>query len=203
MEHRSRSLATLTTIAFRNPPVGTWNEGCLTRDLDNPWAHGFLVCLCCSHTHLEERDVEPYTAIAAVVGVAILVIVIYSIKRHGETSRTQRGGSPPDVRFTCAKCSGLFPHTKRTVAAWKNGNRRIFCDDCHRKWLSAQPAGAKPARESTPVVSHAQSGTSSRQSARGHSTSRYAGGETRRGCLGATILCVVCPVALLLVVAYA
>ena len=146
---------------------------------------------------------ELYAAIAVVVGVALLFFVIANTKRRTDSSRYRAGDSPPGMRFTCARCSGLFVHTKRTVAAWKVGSRRIFCDDCHKKWRSAQPADTKPKRESAPSRSVAQPMTSSRHSVRSPAPSSYADTASRRGCLGISIICVALPLAVLVVVTFA
>jgi hypothetical protein len=162
--------------------------------------------------------VKTYAAIAGIVVVALLLFIVIAKMRGRHSPRSRRAATPTDVRFKCARCSELFPHTKRTVAAWTKGSRQLFCDDCHRKWRSAQPRRAKPERETTTVGWDTSPNTASRQSDPPPSrwsdpssrqpvplpaSSRYASTEPRQGCLGVSMLFLIVPMALVLVVTLA
>lgn len=47
---------------------------------------------------------------------------------------------PPEKDFLCAGCKSIFPHSKRTIAVWQKGFRKIYCDTCHGQWRASQPA---------------------------------------------------------------
>lgn len=46
---------------------------------------------------------------------------------------------PKEKNFTCARCERLAPHTPRTIEAWRQKKTEFFCDDCHARWLLANP----------------------------------------------------------------
>jgi hypothetical protein len=103
--------------------------------------------------------------------------------------------------FTCAGCSGQFAHTKRTVAAWEKGSRRVFCDACHKKWRNAQPPQTSSVRAnaSAPSRSSVERGKPGRVPGLAYSPEAKAPG----GCLGVVLLMLLIPVVVLALVANA
>ena len=91
-----------------------------------------------------------------------------------------RPAQPPRRTFTCARCSTTTPHTDRTIEAWRKGTKRLFCDTCHQRWLSAQP------RTNVPSPARAS-----------------AAGPSRSGCLGISLVLVLVPLALVAFAMYA
>jgi hypothetical protein len=91
-----------------------------------------------------------------------------------------RPKQPPQPTFTCARCSTTTRHSERTAEAWRTGVKRLFCDSCHRKWLSSQPQSTNSAR-----------------------ARRVSAGPARSGCLGISFVLVLVPIALVGFVMYA
>ena len=91
-----------------------------------------------------------------------------------------RPKQPPRSTFTCARCSTTTRYSDRTVEAWRNGAKRLYCDACHRKWLSAQPRTATGPADRVVLARPARS-----------------------GCLGASLVLVLLPLALVALVLYA
>jgi hypothetical protein len=91
-----------------------------------------------------------------------------------------RPKQPPRATFTCARCSTTTRHSQRTVEAWRAGAKRLFCDTCHRKWLTAQP-----------------------QNSNSVGGRRASAGPARSGCLGISLALVLVPIALVAFVVYA
>ncbi len=89
---------------------------------------------------------------------------------------------PPQRIFKCSRCSRVSPHSDRTVEAWRRGTKSLFCDSCHRLWLSAQPR-----QTDSPQLS----------------PSRAFGSSRNRGCLGVTLVLVAVPLAFLFMAIYA
>jgi hypothetical protein len=131
-------------------------------------------------------QVTPELLFAAVVAAAAFLIGVVYLRSR--TKRTRSVGlriadGPANLRFACAGCSGQFTHSRRTLTAWKKGNRQFFCNACHTKWRGSHtlrragggPPGAIQLR---------------RDSAR----------KSGAGCLGITILLVALPMALAYVV---
>ena len=139
------------------------------------------------------------TTVEIVVGAlaigAVLLGVLAWLRRTGGSSATKtvafRG--PTNMYFTCAGCSGEFTHTKRTVAAWENGSRRVFCDACHKKWRNARPAQTPTAQVHAATTSHANA-------VRGGELGRTlnpiysSDAKARGGCLGIVLLMLLLPV---------
>lgn len=50
-----------------------------------------------------------------------------------------RKKTPKEKVFTCARCKSIAEFDKRTIQAWSNGFDKIYCSDCHGKWLEAHP----------------------------------------------------------------
>ncbi|MFQ3229300.1 hypothetical protein [Reinekea sp.] len=46
---------------------------------------------------------------------------------------------PPTKAFRCAGCKKNEAYSKRTIEAWRNGYKRIYCQACHVKWLKNNP----------------------------------------------------------------
>jgi hypothetical protein len=90
-----------------------------------------------------------------------------------------RPKQPPRPTFTCARCSTTARHSERTAEAWRNGAKFLYCDACHRKWLSAQPQASRADRRAVPA------------------------GPARSGCLGASLALVLLPTALVALILYA
>lgn len=137
--------------------------------------------------------------VASVIGVMVVAFVLFVWRRRAASgaigkSRSFRG--PSAMQFTCARCSAQVTHTKRTVAAWEKGSRRIFCDACHKKWRSAQPLqeAAPRANASLAPRSPGSEGTSPRAS--GPAYAFGAGGP--RGCLGVVLVVLFVPAAVML-----
>src|SRR6266496_4267912 len=102
------------------------------------------------------------TAIAIVIGVVLLV---------GVGRLFFRPRRPPSSTFKCARCGVVARHIDRTETAWRGGAKRLFCDSCHRLWLSAQPARDPSA---SPLSSNAL--------------------RSNRGCLSAALILLLLPV---------
>lgn len=139
-------------------------------------------------------DTIALAAIALAIAVTLFGLVAWRRSRSRSTGRPAAFRGADHMRFTCAGCSGQFAHTKRTVAAWEKGSRRIFCDACHRKWLDARPPRLPSARADAVIPSYARSGR--------NRTDRVPGAirtspEARAsgGCLGVAILMILVPVA--------
>ena len=121
---------------------------------------------------------------SAIIGVAVLLLFVLVLRnksaRQSERVRPKGSGS---LRYACVKCKGQFIHSDRTIEVWKKGNRRTFCDACHKKWLASKPKITHPQSNSQqPVFRH-----SSVQSSRSSS-------PKTSGCLGVLILFAVVPV---------
>jgi hypothetical protein len=109
--------------------------------------------------------------------IAIIVVIVTLV---GIGSLFFRAKRPPSPTFKCARCGVVARHTDRTEQAWQGGAKRLFCDSCHRIWLSAQPA-----RNSAPPLSLRKPLSSN------------------RGCLSVTVILLVVPLAILVGVVYA
>ena len=90
-----------------------------------------------------------------------------------------RPKGPPTVSFKCARCGTVARHTKRTVEAWRRKANRLYCDACHRRWLETQPHQTVPTNFSAVT------------------------GGSRRGCLGALLVLLCIPIALVAFALYA
>ena len=134
--------------------------------------------------------------VAAVAGAVVLVLLLvawrFRSRRRGGAERSVARGLS-NMRFVCARCSGQFTHTKRTVAAWEKGSRKVFCDACHGKWRNAQP---QPQHSSHPANPNAAREYTAPQEASRTSLSSYRPRfESRSGCLGIIVFVVVVPIA--------
>lgn len=132
------------------------------------------------------------------VFVAVILLIAITMSGRKQTRTTTRPASrgPSSMQFVCAGCSQQFTHTKRTVAAWEKGTRRLFCNACHQKWRGSRPpqepqaSGSAGSRGQVPQPSASPARTSTKSSVRTH----YSSAESRSGCLGFAVLFVVLPV---------
>ena len=147
-----------------------------------------------------QLSAELATAIAALVAVAVGFVIW---RRHARRSSAAKGPSfrgPTSMHFTCAGCSVQFPHTKRTVAAWEKGSRRVFCDACHKKWRNARPPEVRSSRPAENTVHGPAVGSF----APARPAAAYSSNNTgRSGCLGVLLLLVLVPAVLFAVMANA
>jgi len=71
-------------------------------------------------------------AVAAVVFLAGILYLRARAKRTRSVGwKASRG--PGNLRFTCAGCSQQFTHSRRTLVAWRKGERKFLCKACHTK----------------------------------------------------------------------
>lgn len=138
--------------------------------------------------------------VVATVAVVVVLFVLLGRRRKvggAPTTRSRTFRGPPDMNFTCAGCSVQVTHTKRTVAAWEKGSRRIFCDACHKKWRNAQPPQEAPTRASstaTPRRALPSAGTTSRARAPAYASESKAS-KAPGGCLGVVLVMLLVPIA--------
>lgn len=151
------------------------------------------------------------------VGLIVLAVVVamgaarLSASKKRQFRKSDFSG-PQSVRFTCAKCSNQFNHTRRTIAAWEKGSRRIFCNGCHKKWIDSRPVrdgNLKSEDSSSPWYLDATPTRVEPREAhpveprfeprRRHESSYRSGGSGRSGCLGVVAASIV-PVACLFAV---
>jgi len=45
---------------------------------------------------------------------------------------------PPQKTFCCARCAAIEEHSHRTIAVWRAGKAKVFCDACHARSLEKQ-----------------------------------------------------------------
>jgi hypothetical protein len=74
--------------------------------------------------------VQPEWIVGGIVAAVVLVGLIFQLLPKRK---------PPSVAFTCARCHKTARHNNRTEQAWRNGNQKLFCDECHRLWLQSRP----------------------------------------------------------------
>ena len=138
--------------------------------------------------------------VAGVVGIVALVIGFLFWRRnagHSPGAKTRSFRGPTNMHFTCAACSGQFVHTKRTVAAWEKGSRRVFCDACHKKWRTAQPPLAPPPRADI-ATSNRAIGTRAVPVQAANARYSYEA-KAPGGCLGVVLLLLLIPVTIFVV----
>jgi hypothetical protein len=76
-------------------------------------------------------------------------------------------------------------HSNRTINAWENGTRRIFCDECHKVWRQSRPSNSTG--HSVPR------GNSANVNRHGNAAYRSIQGAGRSGCLGVFVVLVFLP----------
>jgi hypothetical protein len=114
------------------------------------------------------------------MSLTIIAIIAAIVTLVGIGSLFFRAKRPPSPTFKCARCGVVARHTDRTEQAWRSGAKRLFCDSCHRIWLSAQPArnSAPPSSLLRPL-------------------------SANRGCLNVTVIVLIVPLVILVGVVYA
>ena len=50
-----------------------------------------------------------------------------------------RQKKPHETHFSCARCHKRAEHDRRTIRAWNNGMRKLYCQTCHLQWLKTRP----------------------------------------------------------------
>jgi hypothetical protein len=141
--------------------------------------------------------------VAAVFVVALLFVGVLVSARRAARRRQwlsqSRLRAPVDLQFVCAGCAQRFPHTKRTVGAFERGTTRLYCNACHTKWLSNRPRQPQPVApgERSPRGAGATS-QGAVPSRTGATRSRLSPSEARAsgGCLGAALVLIAVPLAL-------
>jgi len=85
--------------------------------------------------------------VVAVIAIGAVVVIGLLFKRSRSTRTRSFGrpvvGGPANLRFTCAGCSQQFTHSRRTLAAWRRGDRQFLCNACHTKRRGSQPRFGK------------------------------------------------------------
>ena len=142
-------------------------------------------------------------------GIATAILVLLGLvvlrKRGGKTPshRTATSRGPSNLRFICKGCSSQFTHSKRTIGAYEKGSRSFFCNLCHSKWREtnpAKPSGQHANVKAEPSVETVNVGRSVGNSdVRGsfNQNIRQSPIQSRSGCLGAALLIVAIPIALI------
>lgn len=127
----------------------------------------------------------------------VLVLLFFRV-RAARSRRAERPLSrgPANMRFTCAGCTELFTHTKRTLGAWEKGTRRFYCNACHTKWRGSRPLQSPDAQ---PAAGRRAEMPSPRNPSYNTSGIRHAG--SGGGCLGVVVLLIALPTAIVLVIA--
>ena len=141
----------------------------------------------------------------ALVVLVLFVLVRARVKRNRTPQRTSARG-PANLSFTCAGCEEQFTHTKRTLGAWEKGTRRFFCNACHTKWRASHPtqpvqgtgirAVARPPYSSRSEESAHSAGSHLHS----HSANRPPRAASGSGCLGAALLLIAIPIALVVAI---
>ena len=78
-------------------------------------------------TRLMNETMAPY-AIAVVVAFLVL----------------NRQKKPKEKQFSCARCKSVANLDSRTIQAWNNGFLKLYCSNCHQRWLQENPSSANP-----------------------------------------------------------
>jgi DNA-directed RNA polymerase subunit RPC12/RpoP len=141
---------------------------------------------------------ETYYLIAAFVVLALGSFAFFKKSKPVKRSQTSTYAGPSSVNFICASCSQEFTHTKRTIAAWKKGLRRISCNNCHKNWRDSRPPEEVARQEKNRSSSAAPqmetyntNSSNARSSSRPNIQSDHTGNRTgngRSGCFGILFL---------------
>lgn len=147
-----------------------------------------------------------YVGGAFIAFLLIFVFVKFSSPKKEQLSRSKYEG-PSNLHFDCAGCSEQFAHTKRTIAAWQKGTRRFFCNKCHKKWRESTPP--QESKTIDPIVvprekpeSITASPVMAKSFSKSSSQTHYSSTESRSGCLGVVLLCIIVPPVIFLVSKY-
>jgi hypothetical protein len=149
------------------------------------------------------------------LAVALVVVILFVLARRktrqNRAPERQSARGPANLNFICAGCEEQFTHTKRTLGAWHKGTRKFFCNACHTKWRTSHPTQPVQGTASARAVAQPPRAAQASESppslgSRIHSPSSYPSPRARAGsgCLGAALLILAIPVAVVfLVVQYA
>ena len=143
---------------------------------------------------------------AFAIVVALLFIRARAKRSRGVQRPLSRG--PASIRFVCAGCSEQFTHSKRTLGAWEKGTRRFYCNACHTKWRGSHaPHTVQRDGAANSDAQRASGRRAERPLPVGATSNQHAGAEPVRGgsgggCLGAAVLLIAAPVAIVLVVVH-
>lgn len=144
--------------------------------------------------------------LAGIAGaILVLIIFITSRKNRGSPKNHPRTVSrgPSNLKFVCKGCSNPFAHSKRTVGAYEKGARSFFCNSCHAKWRESNPSKTMDSeinrRTSTPITNHPTG--NKEQPTRASRDFNPSSAKSGNGCLGATLLLIAVPIALISVAA--
>jgi hypothetical protein len=133
---------------------------------------------------------EIYIAIGVAVIVAAFLLARAARGKPSVRRPVSTYTGPASVNFQCAGCGQQFQHTKRTIAAWKKGFRRISCDRCHKNWRDTNPTPPLVIEPVTPSLSRKSVQQDRRQrSAR----PEYVSNQPRSGCLGVVAFLIFIP----------
>ena len=50
------------------------------------------------------------------------------------------GRKPKSKTFICARCKTAEKYSHRTIEAWRRGFNKIYCQECHKRWLANNPS---------------------------------------------------------------
>lgn len=82
-------------------------------------------------------DISPELAVAITIAALVFLAGMLMFRSRRSQTRTvtklASTGGPTDLRFTCAACSQRFTHSRRTMRAWKSGERSFYCNACLTK----------------------------------------------------------------------
>jgi len=146
-------------------------------------------------------DFSPELLAILVAALAFVAGLLVVRARRRQTRTVGRGTGvrgPANLRFTCANCTKQFTHSRRTLLAYEQGERKFFCNACHTRWRGSQsviqnrthgPASMMARREANQVKQalHAEQAKSAKRTP----ASSAAGGK--RGCLGVVALLITLP----------
>lgn len=75
------------------------------------------------------------------IALVVIVIIVYGVvKNSARRTEKPRPGDP----YVCSGCGTQMRHSKRTISAWTNGAKKLYCTKCHSRWWKEQ-AKKKPA----------------------------------------------------------
>ena len=132
--------------------------------------------------------------VAALAFVAGLLIVRARRRQTRTVGRGTGHKRPANLRFTCANCTKQFTHSRRTLLAYDQGERKFFCNACHTRWRGSQSViqnrthgpGAMMARREASQAKQAEYREEVKRS-------RARSSDGRAGCLGGAVLLVALP----------
>ena len=152
----------------------------------------------------------PVELIAGIAAAFLVLFIVVALrKRNARTSsyRTTVARGPANLRFICKGCSGQFTHSKRTIGAYEKGARSFFCNPCHLKWRETNPQRPPSPQTNSKVEPSTKNANSGRpfgvQSGHGSFDTNIGqrAFKSGSGCLGATLLIVAVPIALITIAA--